>query len=172
MLFFIIIFILLVFGFWIVRHVDQRRWHRYQLERDLYFRQHPYQFEGDQEFAILLLTAKPIQKKLINLFMWKAATQPYYKKVMLLREADQIQQSDRVKVVLGDLSLADLELKYAAKLCQSLQHTDFQIGRPIEVLAEFLILQPHAHIPTLRIKLDLPRDPSEVRRCTQPAHPS
>lgn len=162
MLFFIIIFILIALGFWTVRHIDQRRWHRYQLQRDLFFRQNPYVFEGDQQFEIILLSSKTIQKKLINLFMWKSSTQPHYKKVILLREPEQTQQTAAIKVMLGDLTLADLELRYAARLSHSLQDTDFQIGRPIEVLAEFLILQSPTHVPILRIKLDLPRDPSQV----------
>ncbi|TCM68743.1 hypothetical protein EC844_104119 [Acinetobacter calcoaceticus] len=162
MLVLIVVVIVLVLGFVLVQRIDQGRWHRYQFERDIFFRNHPYQYVGNEQFEQQLLISKPAQRKLINDFMWKNDQQVIYKKVLVLREIEQ-QQRTTVKVIIRELTLGYVEQDYAASLCQQLQSTDFEIGRPIEVLAEFTLATRKDQLYVSHIKLDLPFDPRQVK---------
>ena len=163
MLWLILIAIIIGIGFIFAQHIDQKRWQRYQFERDIFFRTHPYLLDTNQQFAILFAIGKSSQKRLINELMLKPSDQSIYKKIYLQRESTKNHDLQTVKVTLNDLKLGYLEKQYAHALCQSLKHTDFLIGRPIELLAEIFVFECDHGELGCRVKLDLPRDPQMVR---------
>ena len=54
MLILLIIVVVLVLGIIFAKKVDQRRWQRYQFERDMFFRQNPFQWKGLEQFDLVL----------------------------------------------------------------------------------------------------------------------
>ncbi|WP_445116863.1 hypothetical protein [Acinetobacter sp. WZC-1] len=161
--FLILLLICVAVGFIVVRRFDRRRWHRCQIERDIFFRNHPYGLNGDQQFKVSLALSQSAQKKLVNELMLKPIDQSVYKKACLQREAGQHNQPFLVRVMIHDFKIGYLEPAYAEQLCKNLHQTDFMIGRPVAVLAEILIFQKTAHDFRCRVKLDLPQDPRRVR---------
>ncbi len=162
MLFLIVFVMFMVVAFLLARQLDRRRWHRYQIDRDMFFRTHPYTLDCDQQFDVHLTLNQNAQKKLMNELMLKSHEQSILKKALIQREAEQQNQPFIIKVMVHDLIIGYLEIKYAEQLCKSLQETDFMIGRPIETLAEISIFQKNEIHLLCRVKLDLPRNPKLV----------
>ena len=69
MLILVIIVVVAVLGIIFAKQIDQRRWQRYQFERDIYFRQYPFQWKGLEQFELVLNINAQAQKKLINQLM-------------------------------------------------------------------------------------------------------
>ena len=158
MLFLILFVLLIVVAFICVQQLDRRRWHRYQIERDLYFHQYPYVLEGEQKFEVYLPVSQNIQRKLMNTLMLTLQKQSLLKKVIIQREAEQKDHPFLVRVMIHDLNVGYLELKYAEQLCKILRETDFVIGRPIEVMAELSAIPNIGVDLTCRVRLDLPKN--------------
>ena len=57
-----------------------------------------------------------------------------------------------------DFTIGYLETKYAELFGASLDQTDFEIGRPIELNAEIIVFERDNEV-SCRVKLDLPRNP-------------
>ncbi|SPL68928.1 hypothetical protein [Acinetobacter stercoris] len=162
MLFLILIIVIIVLGFVFAQRIDQHRWKRYQIERDLYFRQHPYRLESDQQFAIMVSVSKMQQKKVINALMLKSSSKQVLKKAYVLRDFESNQQGYALKVMIQDIPVTYLDSNYSALFAQSLEQTDFEIGRPIETLAEIMVFGEGEDL-RCRIKLDLPKDPVMIK---------
>ncbi len=62
MLILVIIVVVAVLGIIFAKHIDQRRWQRYQFERDIYFRQYPFQWKGLEQFELVLNINAQAQK--------------------------------------------------------------------------------------------------------------
>ncbi len=159
MLILIGICVLIVLGIVLAKQIDQRRWQRYQFERDMYFRQHPFLWEGLERFELVLNINAQSQKKLLNELMLKSAEMSYIRKSRIQREPECAHQKYAVKVMINDLTIGYLEKKYAELLGETLQQTDFEIGRPIELNAEIIVFEKNDVDFGCRVKLDLPRDP-------------
>lgn len=156
----IVVIITILLAVVLIHKVDQRRWKRYQLERDVYFSKYPYVYKGRDQFNIGLSVPKLSQLKLINLLMLKSTQQYLYKNMRLLRGDGQC--LNRIQVLMDELYLGILEPSYAEQLCSHLSHTDFIIGRPIEILAEIFVLSPEQGLGLCKIHLDLPLNPEHV----------
>lgn len=154
-----VIFAIVLTGFIIVK-IDQRRWKQYRLHRDVYFRNNPYLYQGNDQFQIVLSVSKHNQVKLFNLFMLKPKQHDLFKNMHLLLESGKCQ--NRIQVLVGELYLGILETDYAAQLSHQLAHTDFNIGRPIEVLAKILIFAPEQGLGLCKVCLDLPPQPQQI----------
>lgn len=158
MLFLILFAILIVVSFLFVQQLDRRRWHRYQIQRDMYFHQYPYILDNQQKFEIHLPINQSMQRKLLNHLMLNLKQQSVLRTAFIQREAEQKNHSFLVKVMIHDLKIGYLESKYAEQFCQALQQTDFVIGRPIEVMAELSVLSNLGSDSGCRVKLDLPKN--------------
>ena len=158
MLILLIIVVVIALGIVFAKHVDQRRWQRYQFERDMFFRQYPFQWKGLEQFELVLNINANAQKKLINELMLRPFEQSYIRKARIQREPECSRQQYAVKVMINDVTIGYLEKKYAELLGENLQHTDFEIGRPIELNAEIIVFEKDAECGC-RVKLDLPRNP-------------
>ncbi|WEI22579.1 hypothetical protein PYR74_22480 [Acinetobacter bereziniae] len=62
MLILVIIVVVAVLGIIFAKQIDQRRWQRYQFERDIYFRQYPFQWKGLEQFELVLNINAQAQK--------------------------------------------------------------------------------------------------------------
>jgi hypothetical protein len=155
----LIIVVVAVLGIMLVKHIDQRRWQRYQFERDMFFRQYPFQWKGLEQFELVLNINVHAQKKLINELMLRASENSYIKKSRIQREPECSRQQYSIKVMIQDLTIGHLEKKYADLLGESLDQTDFEIGRPIELEAEIIVFEKDDIELGCRVKLALPRDP-------------
>lgn len=164
MLFLILTFVVIALGFLLVHSMDQRRWHRYKFERDMFFHDHPYVLQCDEKFEFELHVPKTIQKKLINVLLLKTDQQRIVRKAIIQRDAEK-HQPNSVKVILCDLPVANLEPYYAERFYQSLINTDFSIGRPIEVSAEILLCNSQDQKTIQHIYLDLPENPRQANQC-------
>jgi len=158
MLILVIIVIVIVFGIFFAKHVDQRRWQRYQFERDMHFRQFPYLWNGQDQFELVLTMNINAQKKLMNELMLRPSETSYIRKARVQREPENSHQKYLIKVMIQDLMIGRLEKKYAELLGETLQQTDFEIGRPIELNAEIIVFEKGDEWGC-RVRLDLPRDP-------------
>jgi hypothetical protein len=158
MLILLIIVVLAALGIILAKHIDQRRWQRYQFERDIHFRQYPFQWKGLEQFELVLNINPQAQKKLINQLMLKPSDGSYIKKSCIQREPEHPRQHYTIKVMIQDLTIGCLEKKYAELLGENLNQTDFEIGRPIEINAEIIVFEKEDEL-ACRVKLDLPRDP-------------
>ncbi|WP_089606082.1 hypothetical protein [Acinetobacter piscicola] len=159
MLILVIIIAVIALGIFFAKHVDQRRWQRYQFERDMYFRQHPFQWKGLEQFELVLNMNANTQKKLINELMLRASETGYLKKARVQREPECANQQYSIKVMIQDLTIGRLEKRYAELLGENLQKTDFETGRPIELNAEIIVFEKDDVDLGCRVRLDLPRDP-------------
>ena len=163
MLFLILTFIVIALGFLLVHSMDQRRWHRYKFERDMFFRNNPYILQCNEKFELDLHVTNTVQRKLLSVLMLKTQQQQVYRTATLQRDTDQYRRNS-VKVTLCDLTVANLEPYYAEKFCKSLAHTDFSIGRPIEVAAEILLCVDLKQTLIQEIRIDLPLDPAQANQ--------
>ena len=159
MLILVIIVVVIVLGIIFAKKVDQRRWQRYQFERDMYFRQYPFQWKGLEQFDLVLNINASTQKKLINELMLRSSEMSYIRKARIQREPEYTHQKYAIKVMINDLIIGHLEKKYAELLGETLQQTDFETGRPIELEAEIIVYEKDDIEFGCRVKLNLPRDP-------------
>ena len=159
MLWLLLIIICVVVAFMVIRQSDQRRWGRYQIERDMYFQMYPYQLDPSLPFSVVVPLGYLAQRKLQNELMLKSDQQAVYKTVLVQREAARQNQTYVVQVRIHDHKVGELNPKYAEKLCLNLAQTDFFIGRPISLEAEIIVFQKSAHECGCRIQLNLPADP-------------
>ncbi len=159
MLILVILVVVFVLGVVLAKRVDQRRWQRYQFERDMFFRQNPFQWKGLEQFELVLNINANAQKKLMNELMLRPSEMSYIRKSRIQREPECAHQKYAIKVMINDLTIAHLEKKYAELLGETLQHTDFETGRPIELNAEIIVFEKDDVEFGCRVKLDLPRDP-------------
>ena len=159
MLILVIIIAVIALGVIFAKRIDQRRWRRYQFERDMYFRQYPFQWKGLEQFELVLNVNSNAQKKLINTLMLRASETGYLKKARVQREPECANQQYSIKVTIQDLIIGRLEKRYAELLGENLQKTDFETGRPIEINAEIIVFEKDDIDLGCRVKLDLPRDP-------------
>ena len=159
MLILLIIVVVLVLGIIFAKKVDQRRWQRYQFERDMFFRQNPFQWKGLEQFDLVLNINANAQKKLINELMLRPSEMSYIRKSRIQREPECAHQKYAIKVMINDLTIAHLEKKYAELFGETLQQTDFETGRPIELNAEIIVFEKDDVEFGCRVKLNLPRDP-------------
>lgn len=158
MLILVIIVVVAVLGIIFAKQIDQRRWQRYQFERDIYFRQYPFQWKGLEQFELVLNINAQVQKKLINQLMLRPSNDSYIRKSSIQREPEYPRQHYTIKVMVQDFTIGYLETKYAELFGASLDQTDFEIGRPIELNAEIIVFERDNGV-SCRVKLDLPRNP-------------
>ena len=158
MLILLIIVVVAAMGIMFAKHIDQRRWQRYQFERDIYFRQYPFQWKGLEQLDLVLNINAQAQKKLINQLMLRPLDGSYIRKASIQREPEYPRQHYTIKVMVQDFTIGYLETKYAELLGENLDQTDFEIGRPIELNAEIIVFEKDDEF-ACRVKLDLPRDP-------------
>ena len=156
--------IALMLGVVIIKKIDQRRWQRYQIERDLYFRDHPYELSHEQDFQIMVAMQKAAQFKLINEMMLKSLDQPILKKAIIQRERvlDSEKHQFVIKVIVRDIHIGYLDHQYAEQFCQQLKKTEFIVGRPISIWSELTILRNSAGERACRVKLGLPENPKMI----------
>ncbi|MFW1858638.1 hypothetical protein [Acinetobacter defluvii] len=76
MLFLVLVVIVVVLGFFIIQQLDERRWQRYQFERDMFFRDHPLLLEDLDSFDYMLKLTHAMQRKIITELMLKPTMQP------------------------------------------------------------------------------------------------
>lgn len=164
MLFLVLVVIVIVLGFFMVQQLDQHRWQRYQFERDMFFRDHPLLMQDLENFHYVLKLSHTIQRKIITELMLKASMQPIYKKVRLQRLPEMGQEKYHIDVLLHDIKVAELDRIYAQKFGESLIKTDFEIGRPIEVLSEILVIQKNSNELVCQMRLSLPQNPRDIAR--------
>ncbi|RKG38902.1 hypothetical protein [Acinetobacter rongchengensis] len=164
MLILVIIIAVIALGIVFAKHVDQQRWQRYQFERDMYFRQYPFQWKGLEQFELVLNMNTHAQKKLINELMLRASETGYLRKARVQREPECVNQQYSIKVMIQDLTIGYLEKRYAELLGGNLRKTDFETGRPIELNAEIIVFEKDDIDLGCRVRLDLPRDPRTVDR--------
>ncbi|AWL27660.1 hypothetical protein DJ533_03155 [Acinetobacter defluvii] len=162
MLFLVLVVIVVVLGFFIIQQLDERRWQRYQFERDMFFRDHPLLLEDLDSFDYMLKLTHAMQRKIITELMLKPTMQPIYKKVRLQRLPETSQEKYHIQVLLNEIKIAELEPNYAQKFGESLIKTDFEIGRPIEVLSEILVIQKNSHELGCQMCLRLPQNPTDI----------
>lgn len=160
---------MIALGIMFAKHVDLRRWQRYQFERDMYFRQHPLYLQCGEQFEIALHLNKTIQKKLVNELMLKPSDQSVFKKALIQRDADSTGQKYNIKVSIQDKTYGYLDFAYADELGEQLKYTDFEIGRAIEILVEIIVFKTMDFNEMrgecgCRVRLDLPRDPRMVSK--------
>ena len=158
---YILIFMIvsIALGFFFLKQLDQKRWQRYQIERDLYFRQHPYPFPLKNDFAVHVLMNKTSQFNLVNGLMLKSVDQSILKNALIQRIPAQTHHRYIIKVMIEEISIGYLDKTYAERFCQSLEETDFFIGRPIATLAEISFCELKPNVQGCRVKLDLPSNP-------------
>lgn len=156
----ILIVILIALAFVFLKQLDQRRWQRYQIDRDLFFRQHPYALQSSHQHSIHVAMNKSAQFKLVNELMLKSSEQTIIKKAMIQRMPAQAHHQFIIDVLVEEISIGYLEKKYAERFCQSLLETDFFIGRPLLTSAEISFCELKPNVPGCRVKLDLPSDPN------------
>ncbi len=156
----ILMVIVIALGFVILKYIDQNRWHRYQIDRDIFFRQHPYLFQSNQDYSIHVVMNKSAQFKLINELMLKSTDQTIIKNALIQRMPAQAHHQFIVKVMVEDITIGYLEKKYAERFCQSLTETDFFIGRSILISAEIILCELKPNMNSCRVKLALPNDPT------------
>ena len=159
MLILVIIVVVIALVFVGAKQVDQRRWQRYQFERDMFFRQYPFLWKGLEQFDLVLNINANAQKKLMNELMLRPSEMSYIRKSRIQREPESTGQRYMIKVMVNDLTIGYIEKKYAELLGENLQHTDFEIGRPIELNAEIIVFEKDTAEIGCRVKLDLPRNP-------------
>lgn len=147
------------------RHFDQQRWQRYQLERDMFFCQHPFHWQGLEQFELRLSINAKMQKKIINELMLKATENSHIRKVSIQREPEHEAQQYLIKVMLHDFTIGYLEPKYAEIFGETLSNTDFEVGRPIALNAEIIVFEKDDVEFGCHVKLDLPRDPRMAGEC-------
>lgn len=162
MVFLVLVAVVVIFGFVIVQKMDERRWQRYQFERDMFFRSHPLVIEDTTEFSYQLKISYAAQRKIITEQMLKPTAQPYYKKVCLQRVPESQHEKYMIDVMLKDIKIGQLDYIYAQQLGQYLEKTDFKVGRPIEVLSEILVIQKSEYELGCQIRLNLPADSAEI----------
>lgn len=162
MLLFIFMVVVVAVGFIAIRHGDQRRWGRYQIERDMYFQMHPYQFNQELPFSIVVPLGRIAQRKLQNELMLKPNQRCTRTTAVIQRDAARQNQIYVVNVCIHDYKIGELEPKYAETLCLNLEKTDFFIGRPILLQAEIEVFQKSTSETGCRVKLNLPTDLSKV----------
>ncbi|NHB56885.1 hypothetical protein G9F32_02390 [Acinetobacter sp. 194] len=148
-----------------IKNVDQRRWQRYQIERDLHFRDHPYVLKSEPAFNVRVIMSKSAHFKLINTLMLKQSTQQVFKKAMLQREKASEQDAYQfvVKVLIEDIHIGYLEQHYAETFCEVLKESDFYIGRPISILSEVTFCKNNFSDAGCKVVLGLPLDPNEIK---------
>ncbi|QIO07699.1 hypothetical protein [Acinetobacter lanii] len=158
---YILIFMIvgIALGFFFLKQLDQRRWQRYQIERDVYFRQHPYSFKTTGSYSIAVAMNKSAQFKLINELMLKSSQQPVQRAALIQRMPAQSHHRYIIKVLVEDITIGYLDQSYAERFCLSLEDTDFFIGRPISTQAEISFYALKPNILGCRLKLDLPNHP-------------
>lgn len=156
----ILMVFIIALGFIFLKQLDQRRWHRYQIDRDMYFSQHPYVIQSSQQYSIYVAMNKSAQFKLINELMLKSVEPLTYREVLIQRMPAQSHHQYIIKVMIKDIVLGYLEKNYAERFCQSLEATDFFIGRPILVCAEISVCESVTAFIGCKVKLDLPVDPT------------
>lgn len=160
MLWLLLIIICVVVGIIVICQSDQRRWGRYQIERDMYFQMYPYQLlDPSLPFSVVVPLGYLAQRKLQNELMLKLDQQAIYKTALVQREAARHNQTYVVQVRIHDHKVGELDPKYAEKLCLNLAQTDFFIGRPISLQAEITVFQKSEDEYGCRIQLNLPADP-------------
>ena len=149
----------------LIKKVDHQRWHRYQIERDLFFRDHPYELKIEQDFNLHIALTKPAQFKLMNELMLKSSDEELYRKAIIQRERALDAQSSQymVKVKIADIEMGYLEQNYAEQFCKTLKKSDFFIGRPISILSEIMICKNARGDSGCRVKLGLPEDPNAIK---------
>ncbi|RYL29612.1 hypothetical protein [Acinetobacter piscicola] len=162
MLFLVLVVIVIVLGFFMIQQLDERRWQRYQFERDMFFRDHPLLVQDIDDFDYALKLSHAMQRKIITELMLKPTIQPIYKKMRLQRLPEIRQEKYHIQVLLNDIKIGELDRNYAQQCGERLVKTDFEIGRPIEVLAEILVLRKNNHELTCQIHLSLPQDPTQI----------
>lgn len=160
----VLMLIVLVMSIFLVKRVDQRRWQRCQIERDLFFRNHPYELNAEQDCIVQVSMTKSAQTKLINEMMLKSVGQPIIKKAMIQREYVDENQPHKfmIKVMVKENMIGYLEKKYAESFCQNLKQTDFFIGRPIATLSEVTLYRNSAGESGCKVKLALPTEPLDI----------
>ena len=148
----LIIVVVAVLGIMLVKHIDQRRWQRYQFERDMFFRQYPFQWQGLEQFELVLNINVHAQKKLINELMLRASENSYIKKSRIQREPECSRQQYSIKVMIQDLTIGHLEKKYADLQFQNCldQALQIQIFRQHDQLVATLVAQQHLKEYTLK----------------------
>ena len=159
MLWLLLIIICVIVGFVIICQSDQRRWGRYQIERDMYFQMYPYRLDPSLPFSVVVPLGYLAQRKLKNELMLKLNKQAIYKTALIQREAARQNQTYVVQVRIHDHKVGEIDAQYAEKLCLNLAQTDFFIGRPISLQAEITVFQKSAHECGCHLKLNLPADP-------------
>lgn len=164
MLILLIIVVVIALGIVFAKQVDQRRWQRYQFERDMYFRQYPFLWKSLDQFELVLSIQTHAQKKLINELMLRSSENSFIKKAWVQREPECAGQRYSIKVMIQDLLIGRLDKKYAELLGEHLSQTDFEIGRPIELNAEIFVFEKGETEIGCRVRLDLPRDPRTAAR--------
>ena len=87
--------------------------------------------------------------------MLRASENSYIKKSRIQREPECSRQQYSIKVMIQDLTIGHLEKKYADLLGESLDQTDFEIGRPIELDAEIIVFEKDDIELGCRVKLAL-----------------
>lgn len=159
----ILLLISIAFAFVVAKYIDQRRWNRYQIDRDVYFRKHPYELMLKGEFAIPVAMNKSTQFKLLNELMLRSNDQPIVQKALIQRMPPQAHHRFIVKVTIQEVVTGYLDKVYAEKFCRSLEDTDFFIGRPMTLLAEIKLIELKPNVQGCRVRLDLPTDPLMVK---------
>ncbi len=162
MLFLVLLVFCAVAGFLTLQHLDRKRWHRYQIERDIFFRLNPFVLQNDPECKMMITLNKATQKKLLGVLMLKQPGQSVNRTVQIQREPEQKNQQFIVAVYFQDFKIGELEPKYTTRLCHSLEKTDFYIGRPLEISAEISITEGFSGDAGCQVRLGLPRDPDSI----------
>lgn len=162
MLFLVLVIIVIVLGFFMIQQLDERRWQRYQFERDMFFRDHPLLLQDIDGFDYALKLSHVMQRKIITELMLKPTIQPSYKKIRLQRLPEIRQEKYQIQVLLNDIKIGELDHNYAQQCGECLAKTDFEMGRPIEVLTEILVLHKNSHELSCQIHLSLPQDPRAI----------
>ena len=147
-----------VAGFYIVHRIDQQRWDRYQFDRAKFFLLNPYYFYSNHTFEISIYMNAFTQTKLVNALMLNPNNSIIYKNVTIQRFSGQQINQYEIKVIIENIAVGYLEKNYAKQFVRCLEHTDFFVGRPIEVFAEISLVDRHGKSGCI-VKLDLCSDP-------------
>lgn len=155
----ILMVIIIALGFIFLKQLDQRRWKRYQIDRDLFFRQNPYQLQQDTACVVAVAMTKTAQFKLRNELMLKTADERVLKTALIQRMPSQSHHQYIIRVSIEEVLVGYLDKVYAARFCLQLQDTDFFIGRPIAVQAQVSFVTQHQGCI---VRLNLVADPYQM----------